>query len=249
MNAPYFSDDTVSLYLGDMREVLPALGVTADLIVADPPYVSTPLPWDRWPTGWLRVASESTSSLWCFGTLRMFLDAHSQFTDAGWKLSQEVIWEKHNGSGFDTDRFKTVHETITHWYRGAWKNVYHVAPTTEVSEKSRRRGAVRAAGDHRGSIGAQVYDYDGTRIARSVIQARSMHGRAIHPTEKPVRILTPLIEYACPPGGLVVDPFAGSGSTLEAARLSGRRAIGVEADEQYAEMAARRLSQATLEVS
>jgi site-specific DNA-methyltransferase (adenine-specific) len=65
--------------------------------------------------------------------------------------------------------------------------------------------------------------------------------------EKPLGILDPLIRYACPPGGLVLDPFAGSGSTLDAARQCGRRAIGVEANERYAEAAARRLSNLTLE--
>ena len=70
-----------------------------------------------------------------------------------------------------------------------------------------------------------------------------MHFRAIHPTEKPAGLLDPLIRYACPPGGLVIDPFAGSGSTLDTARCTGRRAIGIEADERYAELAARRLSQ------
>jgi site-specific DNA-methyltransferase (adenine-specific) len=55
-----------------------------------------------------------------------------------------------------------------------------------------------------------------------------------------------MIAYACPPGGLVLDMFAGSGSTLDAARSSGRRAVGIEADERYAEAAARRLSQPLL---
>jgi site-specific DNA-methyltransferase (adenine-specific) len=80
----------------------------------------------------------------------------------------------------------------------------------------------------------------------SVLPVRSMHGSAIHPTEKPVGILAPLIRYACPPGGLVLDPFAGSGSTLDAARSSGRKAVGIEAREDYCEAIARRLSQGVL---
>jgi site-specific DNA-methyltransferase (adenine-specific) len=73
-----------------------------------------------------------------------------------------------------------------------------------------------------------------------------MHGRAIHPMEKPGRLLQFLLEYACPSGGLILDPMAGSASTLLTARLLGRRAIGIEAREKYCERAATRLAEPDL---
>lgn len=245
---PYWEDPDagLALYHGDCREILPALGLQADLVVADPPYAETSLEWDRWPDGWPQLAATITSSMWCFGSMRMFLDRRDEFD--GWKLSQDVIWEKQSGSGFAADRFKRVHEVAVHWYRGDWRDMYHDTPRVKVydpSDKYERRN-VTAGIDHTGRIGPHNHTRDGMRLTRSVIKVRNMQGRAIHPTEKPLGILTPLLEYACPPGGLVVDPFAGSGSTLDAARQSGRRAIGIEANEEYAERAARRLSALTL---
>ena len=236
----------LALYLGDMREVLPALGVTADLVLADPPYAETSLAWDRWPDGWPALAATVADSMWCFGSMRMFLDRAAEFAD--WKLSQDIVWEKANGTGFATDRFKRVHEIATHWYRGDWSAVHHDTPRLAYIGPDKHARARTDRGHHLGKIGAQRYEDDGTRLMRSVLAAKSVRG-GLHPTEKPLGIVTPLLEYACPRGGLVVDPFAGSGSTLDAARQVGRRAIGIEASEQYAEAAALRLSALTLPIA
>jgi site-specific DNA-methyltransferase (adenine-specific) len=242
---PYYADDLVTLYLGDCREVLPALGVTAACIIADPPYGETSLAWDRWPSGWLDVAATVTRSLWCFGSLRLFLDRRDEF--AGWRLSQDVIWEKPRTSLPVADRFMRCHETVTFWYRGDWRTIHHQPPLVDGHAPAKGPGGTGPQWG--GGLGTRLAD-EGvtTRLMRSVLNVGNRWPGRTHPTEKPTGILEPLIDYACPPGGLVVDPFAGSGSTLDAARVSGRRAIGVEADERYAERAARRLSQGVLEV-
>jgi site-specific DNA-methyltransferase (adenine-specific) len=242
---PYWADETCALYLGDCRKVLPALAVAGDCIIADPPYGETSLEWDRWPEGWLDVAAKVSRSLWCFGSLRMFLEHASEFRGARWQLSQDVIWEKANGTGFADDRFKRVHETVTHWYRGKWQDIRHATPHTDYSGPDKHARGRYSRTPHTGEIGAHYYADDGTRLIRSVLFAKSVRG-GLHRTEKPVPVLLPLIEYACRPGGLVVVPFAGSGAEIEAARLLGRRAIGFELHEPHAEQAARRLSQMML---
>lgn len=259
MPEPYYSDDHVELHLGDMREILPALRLQADLICADPPYEETGYHWDRWPGGWLEAASAVSRSLWCFGGLRMFMRYASEFAAAGWKLSHDTIgkdidvaWEKHNASGPDADRFRRIHEQVGLFYQGPWSTLHREPQriTTGVTERGRvvKQGAKEIG--HRGEYRTGGWTDSGTRLMTSVIPVRSMHRRgAIHPTEKPVDLLMPLIRYACPPGGLVVDPFAGSGSTLDAARQAGRRAVGIEANEAYCEAAARRLAVLTLEAS
>lgn len=243
MPEPYFTDGTVALYLGDMREILPALNVGADCVVADPPYAETSLEWDQWPDGWPTLAAAVTDSMWCFGSMRMFLDRSSDF--AGWRMSQDIVWQKANGTGFASDRFKRVHEIATHWYQGKWSEVHHDTPRVSYTGPDKHARARDSRTPHTGAIGAHRYEDNGTRLTRSVLNAKSVRN-GLHPTEKPTQILDPLIRYACPPGGLVIDPFAGSGSTLDAARSAGRRAIGIEAHEDYIEAAAKRLSQPLL---
>jgi site-specific DNA-methyltransferase (adenine-specific) len=243
---PYYADEAVTLWHGDMREVIPAQELSADCIVADPPYGETSLAWDRcWPDTWPARAARASRSMWCFGSMRMFLDRRDDF--GLWKLSQDVVWEKHNGSGFTADRFKRVHEHVVHWYLGRWADIYHDTPRVKADRVTKSK-ASNGQTPHMGKIGFDsAWQDDGTRLARSVLKAASMWRRgAVHPTEKPVEILAPLIEYACPPGGTVLDPFAGSGSTAVAARLTGRKAVLIEADEKYCEVIAKRLAQDVL---
>ena len=244
MPEPYYTDQMVTLYHGRNEDVLPTLGLTFDLIIADPPYGETSLEWDHWPVGWPQRMTEFASSMWCFGSMRMFLDRADEFR--AWKLSQDVVWEKHNGSGFAADRFKRVHEHATHWYRGEWSAVFHDTPR-EVGGDGNKHVRKRGATPHTGTIGDTGYVDDGLRLMRSVIYCRSMQQRAINETEKPCGVLEPLISYACPRGGLVLDPFGGSCSTALAARALGRRCVVIESREAQCEAAARRLNQGVLD--
>lgn len=238
---PIFDDGQITLYCGDCRDVLSSIG-PVDAVVTDPPYGDTSLDWDDPVRGWLSLVD--TSQVWCFGSMRFWLEHGSEF--AGWTYAQEVVWEKHNGSGFHADRFKRVHELVVHWYRGEWRSLRHEPPLTFNATARTVRRMRRPP--HMGSIDAGSYASEdgGPKLMRSVLQVRSEHGRAVHPTQKPLGILRPLIQYSCPQDGVVLDPFSGSGSTLLAARDLGRRAIGIELDEKYCEASIARLAQGVL---
>jgi site-specific DNA-methyltransferase (adenine-specific) len=244
VTAPYYEDDLVTLYHGDYREHLDSLAGFA--IVTDPPYGETSLEWDRWPEAWPTDLIVAAPSLWCFGSFRMFMDRRDDF--AAWKFSHEIVWEKHNGSGFAADKFRRVHELATLWYQGNWADVYHEVPKVAGATKRTVRRKERPA--HMGAIANSTYTSQdgGDLLMRSVLRVRSTHGHAVHPTQKPLGIVSPLIEYSVPAGCKVVDPFAGSGTTLLAASLTGRRAVGVEVNEAYCEAAARRLSQQSFDL-
>jgi len=82
--------------------------------------------------------------------------------------------------------------------------------------------------------------------ARFLYQAKARHPKQRgadndHPTVKPLPLMDWLVRLACPEGGTVLDPFAGSGTNMVAAALAGRRAVGIEQSEEYCEIAARRI--------
>ncbi|MCY1741202.1 DNA-methyltransferase [Ensifer sp. SL37] len=212
---------------------------SVDCILTDPPYGETSLEWDKWPPGWpsrvLRLL-KPTGSMWVFGSTRTFFDHAAEFT--GWQLAQDVVWEKHNGSGFQADRFKRVHENALQFYRAdsPWEGVYKDPQyTPDAVARAVRRKKGRPA--HMGNIEASPYfsEEGGPRLMRSVIFCRSEHGRAVHPTQKPLGVVEPLLLYSCPKGGTVLDIFAGSGTTGVAAQRHGREAILIEGKPEFVE--------------
>lgn len=239
---PYYEHAGIVIYHGDCRELAPDLP-SIDVVIADPPYGDTSLDWDTPVSAW--VVGLTSNNLWVFGSMRFFLN-RAEFN--GWKYAQDLVWEKHNGSGFHADRFKRTHELIVQFYRGKWSELYKQPVKTLDAVRRRIHARMRPA--HMGDIkrGKYASEDGGPRLMRSIIRVRSTHGYAVHPTQKPTGIVMPLIEYSCPTGGMVLDPFMGSGTTLVAAKQLGRRAIGIEIQERYCEAAARRLSQEVMTV-
>jgi site-specific DNA-methyltransferase (adenine-specific) len=233
---PYYEDREagITLYCGDCFDVLPSLtSGSVDLVLVDPPYGK------EWRSGFRRVSFDFLrGDDGSFDTLEMLslclsaLKIHRHLYCFGlqsWGTlpiagSTELIWDKEIvGSGDLTLPWGPQHERILF-------GVYY------PSKANRQAGDGRlAARLRRGSI------------LRS-IRPNSMRVRH-HPTEKPVDILQQMIESSTMLGECVLDPCAGIGSTLVAARMEGRRAIGIEIEEAFCEIAANRLRQRVLPLS
>ncbi len=215
---PYYADDHVTLYCGDCREITAWLA--ADVLVTDPPYGRA------WRQGRLKAAHQADDS--------------------------------HDGIAGDLDT------TVRDWALAAWGERLAVvfgdlmlAPPPGTKQVNIYRKPPNAG--TRGAMGGWRRDAEAIYLlgpwptglgGRSSIIATSTpsqgnpsspQGRYGHPHAKPLDVLEQVIAEL--PPGTIADPFAGSGSTLVAARNLGRKAIGVEIEEGYCEVIAKRLSQ------
>ncbi|KBR62719.1 hypothetical protein X425_02417 [Mycobacterium avium XTB13-223] len=212
----YYQDDYVTLYLGDCIQV--DAWLQADVLVCDPPYGM------RFQSG-QRKATERFAKI-----------ANDDST-----ISRDVALELWG------DRPAAVFGT---WRVPRPKNTQQVL----VWDKAAVGPGMGDLSDAFGTSHEDIYLLGKwprqTRIKRrgSVITTEhhpsSYTNKIGHPTPKPVGLMETLIEAA--PPGVIADPFAGSGSTLLAARNLGRKAIGVEIEERYCETIARRLDQQCL---
>lgn len=242
----------ITLHEAHARDVLPEIQPESiDCVIADPPYGVTKFEWDKWPGDfWLpmvRDALRPSGSMWVFGTMATFMERAPLFLSK-WRIVQEVIWEKHNGTNFHNDRFRRVHEIALQLIpKGQkWEDTYKNPQYTNDARRRTVRVKDRPSQWMGRTTKVSTYRSEdgGPRLMRSVMYMRSEHGRAVHPTQKPVGLLRPLIEYSCPLLGTVLDPFAGSGSTALAC-VPDRHAVLIEKEPVFCNIARDRLADFT----
>lgn len=227
---PYYEDDLVTLYHGDCREVTAWLD--ADVLVTDPPYGV------RWEASFGgKRADQLARRERRGGTGReRTRDVVSGDNSPEARDAALAAWGSRPAIVFGSWRIErpTSVKHILIWHKaGAFAGVRAHHPFISNHEE------VYVIGDGWVSTGKPLYSVMTTTEPRHV--ATQQIG---HPTPKPLGLMESLIERC--PEGVIADPFSGSGSTLLAAKALGRRAIGVELDERYCEIAARRLAQDTL---
>jgi site-specific DNA-methyltransferase (adenine-specific) len=232
---PYYQDGSVTLYHGDCREVLPTLH-EIDAIITDPPYGIGIARWDN-PVSWEALAAPLLKpSGFCvaFGLLRTLAPVVAALEAAGLELEQEMVWSR-GTLGTAGERFGRSHELFTIHYlppRAAPKVDRVRVPYAPASKPSRNHKR-HPLGSAPGSVW-YVHEESGS------------YARHEHESAKPVSLMQRIVSCLSDPGEIVLDPFAGSGSTLVAAKNLGRRAIGVELEERWCEVTARRLAQGVL---
>ena len=217
MPKPFYQDDWVTLYLGDC--LTQTAWLDADVLCTDPPY----------GVAWEANRLDSSRARRDASTQSIVGDENTAVRDAAlslWGRRPAVVF----GSWRKPLPVLPVHRLI--WHKAGRHPGVSPNPWFSTDEEIWLLGS--------GWVGRPTGTVLTTHEQRSLEPAR-----VGHPTPKPVPLMEELIRK-CPPG-VIADPFAGSGSTLVAAKALGRRAIGVELEERYCEIAARRLAQDVLD--
>ena len=216
---PYYDRKGITIYHGDCREVLPTLP-EVDLVLTDIPYGEV-----NRESGGLRSLDKGAADIITVPTehLPPLLRAPSVYVFCG----TEQVSDLRKGFVFFgmTIRLCIWEKTNPSPMNGQ----YLWLSSLEACVFARTKKA-----------------YFSENCASAVWRGPTARDQK-HPTEKPGWLMRRLCAASCPEGGAVLDPFMGSGTTLRAAKDLGRKAIGIEIEERYCEIAANRLSQEVFE--
>lgn len=227
---PYYQDEWTTIYHGDSREVLtPAVLEISDSVVTDPP-------WGIEFAG-KRAKHRDGSSTFRAGTYS-FDDTPEYVSGIVMPVIERCL-----------EAIRTVAITP-----GA-TNIWLYPPADDVGCFYSAAGTGRSSWGFRCSQPILYYGSDpylktgkGARPNSCGQTYPNDANKHNHPCAKPIRMMKWLVNRASLPGEVVLDPFMGSGTTLEAAKSLGRKAIGIELEERFCEMAAKRLTQEVLDL-
>jgi len=170
----------------------------------------------------------------------------------GWYLRQDIIWHKPNPMPEPvTDRCTKAHEYIFLLTKSKKYYYDHVAiKETSTCPQDKRRplgseGAWQMDGRKQGENGGgKPYEHDTTKKnKRSVWTVTPKAFKGAHFAVFPTELITPCVLAGCPKGGIVLDPFAGAGTSGLVAKRLGCGFVGIELNPEYAEMARTRIGQ------
>lgn len=248
MIEPYYADEWVTLYHGDCLDVMPTLhDSTADLVLTDPPYGTTDCEWDK------NVPLPELWKLWRHALRAdgaVVMTASQPFTSQAVmsnlaRFKHEWIWQKNAGSNFGTVKYQPMkeHESVLVfcWGRLTYNPIMQARTAAGLSR-------VQTVVNY--DTAAPVYGSGGLVSKASSMRPdlrypssvqKFNRERGLHPTQKPVDLMRYMVDTYSEGGQVVLDPFAGSGSTLVAARAAQRYSIGIEKNERYCEVIASRL--------
>jgi DNA methylase len=227
---PYYEDDGTVLFHADFL-TCPAL--TGDLFLADPPYARSGGMHSGRRDGENKAGDyESSEQFWLYW-----------FRDVAKRLGQACA---DDGCGFVFTDYRTVALVARAFALSG--TGWGVSQCLVWDRECIGMGTpFRASHELIAFCRGPDFRWEGRRDMPNVLRCRWPYSEhEYHPAEKPVALYARLIETFTRPGQVVFDPFAGAGSSLVAAKRLGRRAVGVEADARYCEVAVRRLQQQAL---
>lgn len=254
---PYYRDTTadIAIYCADCRSILPLIpDKSIDLVLTDPPYGITACAWDSpIPFGelWhnlLSVARDTTPII--FTTSQPFTSALVMSNPDLFR--HEWIYKKRCASNFAQAKYSPMkeHESVLVFGKGK-VNYYPIKEKRVGSGSERVKHKFSEATRHKSGefVGVMQGEFDEMadelRYPSSVqeFNNRARGDRGLHPTQKPYELFKYFMETYSIVGNLVLDPFLGSGTTTYCAKKLNRKCIGIEIEEKYCEIAARRCSQ------
>jgi site-specific DNA-methyltransferase (adenine-specific) len=236
---PYYEEEGIVIYNGDCLEILKHLGMV-DITVSSPPYnqllFSTNATGmhkgNKWVeksgkgAGYAEVGDEMTYQKW-----------QSHVFDLCRNRSKGLVWINHKVRFRDGEGIHPIQ--FYNW--PFWSEVVWDRGVSMVLN------ARKFAPSHEYIYGfGKPHYWDDTFNTKMSVWRIAPQNSEDHPCPFPLELITPLIGASCPTDGIVLDPFMGSGTTLRAAKDLGRKAIGIEIEEKYCEIAVKRLAQEVL---